>query len=218
MHLQTTGTPGSGNQPPADPWSVPAQPSGPDGPPAWPAAVGGTPVGAAPQGQPAYSGVDSWSGAAVRPRMHPALAATLGAVGGIVGAVALGALAGFGLGGGDLYLAETYGPGGDHPKFALQQGTCAPAELEDVATGSAAECGKGGVTEAYLRVRSPLGSGVDYDRMSLDAYGDSLCYMDFRTATSESYESSDLEYVALVPSRRAWRDGARDVVCVLLPE
>lgn len=223
MQLHAPGTPDPATAQPADPWSVPAT-AGP-GPlaaqsaaPAWPAAGSGTPFEVTQPAAPAYSAFDSWSGPPVHQRMHPGLAATLGVVGGGIVVAALSAFAFFGMTAGDEYLAETYGPGGDHPRFALSQGTCATGPLEDVTTGTAAACSGGGVNEAYLRARVPLGAAVAYDRLALDDHADTLCYMDFRTATSESYEDSPLEYVALVPSRSAWRAGSRDVVCVLLPE
>lgn len=166
------------------------------------------------------------------PRTGPSTGVlVLGAIGCfIAGAIAsfallvvVGLLIGEDTGGHDPSEAEalTYGPNGDLETFVLAPGQCGPAYLDELSSmpeGTNVDCNTEHVIEAYARVEPPAlagDQGAPFRDHDLASFADEACYTEFFPYVDSEYEDSDFDYVAVMPSRQAWTEGARTITCVL---
>jgi hypothetical protein len=69
--------------------------------------------------------------------------------------------------------------------------------------------------EVYSIVRPPDVLGDRYDAERLGWLGDELCFYGFEPFVGLDYDSSQFDYMPLIPSDREWRAGTREVTCVL---
>jgi hypothetical protein len=147
-----------------------------------------------------------------------------GFVAGVVASVAvvvvLALLAGEGSFVDALTSTATYGP--DQPLVAveLEQGQCAVGLPDDVVAYDATSvvpCDGPHDVEVYASIDVPIGAEASRPSDSDLAYlTEELCFATFSSHTSQRWEDSPLDFVGLVPSTSAWRDGERGLHCLLV--
>ena len=114
----------------------------------------------------------------------------------------------------------TYGSGGDLAVFSIGAGQCARQDVFEAHTypeGSAVSCDENHAIENYAEVEPPTVSGDVGGFLTHDLanFADAACYLAFEPYVGLDYDSSDFDYLAIVPSADAWDEGARTVHCVL---
>ena len=207
-------------------WTPPGSPPPPLGPPPPPPPpTYGSPPSAlwTHVGAPAPSALPWW-------RTTPAIvggALVCLVVGGFVGVIVglVGGEAMRSADGGGVTAADvsTYGGGeSDLAVFALGPGQCATDHVDDVSAlqeADAVDCSTEHATEVFGHVDAPdigrIGSGVDRDELA--DFGDHACYVAFASYVGTTYEDSEYDYRAVIPSEEAWDGGGRTIHCVLFP-
>jgi hypothetical protein len=125
----------------------------------------------------------------------------------------------------------TYGEGGYIAEFAWESGSpearCFNSELEQdrhITQSAHVECTEPHSLEVFenrtfWQKPSDTDDWVDIDypgAAELSAYAESTCTIMFGSNTVP--ETRDLKYRALVPTRKNWESGGRDIICVLYQE
>jgi hypothetical protein len=116
--------------------------------------------------------------------------------------------------------ATTYGQGGDIGGFSLPAGACAAEPLsraESYDEGSAVPCDEPHAVQHYASVEPPTlaSEGGPFARGELGAFADQACLLAFEPFVGTTFELSEYDYSAIVPSPAAWSEGVRTVHCVL---
>ena len=131
-------------------------------------------------------------------------------------------LFGFGFGAGGHDWVVPAGPDVPVTAFTLAVGDCADGYPDDAhhldetrrwTDDDRVACDLAHDVEVYLR--APLTTVERPPEAMLADEADTWCYDAFAPYVDRDWETSDLDYLALVPSPDAWDAGARDVVCVL---
>jgi hypothetical protein len=111
------------------------------------------------------------------------------------------------------------GPDGDVSAFDLEPGDCADGEPWEGGSWSAGDtvpCDAPHDLEVYTVAALPGMLGDRYpDAAVLAVYADAHCELAFEPYVDRSWLSSQLDYVALLPSPSAWQDGDREIRCAL---
>jgi hypothetical protein len=151
----------------------------------------------------------------------------VGGLGGVILTLAGQELAGNGRGGtsGDTSAGDavTYGERGDLATIDLAPGQCARPHVDDATTldaTTAVDCAAEHATEVYATAEVPtIGGDLAHpvNRDDLAAYADDACYLAFEPYVGATYDDSSFDYVAVLPSPRAWTAGERTVYCLLAP-
>jgi hypothetical protein len=153
------------------------------------------------------------------------IAAVIAGVAGlVVGAVLAGvvvfAVGAFGAFGAFNPDPLTRGPGGALPSFQLLVGQCANGEVapgESFGSDSAIPCERLHDLEVYASTAAPgQAPGDRYPGADdLALYAEDYCLLAMEAFVGQTYEDSDFDYAGIVPSRAAWQQGDRAVVCAL---
>lgn len=192
-------------QPPAGspPGWVP--PPGEAGPPAYPPA--GVPYGqpGAPYGSPPKAKRFGW------------VALVLAFVGGAIASLAVVAVL---IG---IFVATDKGPSsGSHGTVregaaVPSAGDClgpAPAQATVTDDSDVVDCDEAHGTEVSAVVQVPAGDRRPATS-DLNYLADDVCLVAFEGYVGKSYDSSDLDYRSVLPSREAWAKGDRTLVCLV---
>jgi hypothetical protein len=111
----------------------------------------------------------------------------------------------------DRFSAATSAPAGD---FA--PGDCVDVDTGGDATTVAADCDAPHDAEVFAVPALPAAASAAYPGADLRRVATGLCVLAFAPYTGEPYtNATDLEVSALYPTRDAWREGTRDVVCLV---
>lgn len=146
------------------------------------------------------------------------------AVGALVGGVVIGALltiAAVGVLGFTGALdppSITRGEGGDIASDELRAGACADGVLDGSRTSlTPVPCSQDHLFEVYAGLDAPPEVGRRYPGAGdLAEFAHGLCVLAFRERVHQSYETSLYDFQIVVPNVAGWRDGEREVSCVLL--
>jgi hypothetical protein len=147
------------------------------------------------------------------------------AVGGLLGAFmalfGLGFWEGFSGSFGTSGIAVTYGPAGDLSAFDLAVGSCAmghPDDIDAIEQTDAVSCEESHGMETFARVEPPsLGeeSPLAWTRDDLSRFADEACLVSFEAYVGETYDNSQFDYYAVIPSEPMWASGTKTIHCLL---
>lgn len=118
-------------------------------------------------------------------------------------------------------LLWTVGPGGDIPRIDLDVGDCARAvwwEGEPIDRDSQVDCAEAHDVEIISREHL---EGRVYDVPPGEGWlmdlADDSCFGAFEAYVGSVWEDSAFDYIAVLPEDDLWRDGDRELICLLVP-
>lgn len=114
----------------------------------------------------------------------------------------------------------THGPDSEVQHLSvLTEGTCLAGSVSDdllqFEIGATRPCARPHRFEAYGKATAPEPSGGAYDADALAWLGDDTCHFLFEPYVGAPFDESSLSFVAVVPSERDWKQGGRDIRCLL---
>lgn len=119
-------------------------------------------------------------------------------------------------------LVLTYGIAGDLDGFDIAVGACAeghPEDLDTITSGDAVACeGEHGM-EAFATFAAPVigeDAVIRYSEDDISHFADGGCYLAFESYVGRSFEDSQFDFYAVVPSHDTWASGSNAIHCVLV--
>ena len=120
-------------------------------------------------------------------------------------------------------VTTTVGPDGEITPFIAEVGTCVDGDVHIDFSGvpavsritGAVPCGGSHDLEVFAAIDAPVGATNRYPEVDLSYFGDEACMLAFGPYIGTTYEASELEFIAAVPSSGAWAEGEREVRCLL---